>query len=277
MTSPGQDRPARRRRISTDRDARMVDAIVVPRFSAHFARYILDSLPRGARQVLDVGCGTGHVSFEVLSRLGPGSRVIAIDPDAGLVDLARRRGWEQTGKRLFFKNESAEKLSFGDGVFDVITSNLVYDELVDPLAALREMRRVVAPSGTLLLSTPLRGTFDEILEMLLEVARAEADQGLEQRTRSARAALPEPAELDASLRRAGWERIELHEHPLRLSFRNAAELFQDPLVRLVALPRWIEIAGDEAVLTDVERRLQTYFAGGPLSLSVRVGGVAAHA
>ncbi|MBX3252137.1 MAG: methyltransferase domain-containing protein, partial [Myxococcales bacterium] len=266
------ERPFRKRR-SSEQDARLVDAVVVPRFAAHFARLLLAEVPADARNVLDVGCGTGHVSFHVLSRIGPSGRVVAVDRDAGLVDLARRRGWEEIGKRLFFKVETAESLSFGDGVFDVVVGNLLYPELTDHQRALAELRRVLTPGGRLLLTTPLRGTFGEVFDVLHERADHLGDEALRQRARVVEARQPTVASLDAALTNAGFEEIEVRHETFRLSFRSAAELFADRLVRLVAMPDWREVVGDDgqAHLQAVERALDTYFAGGPLSLTVDAG------
>ncbi|MCB9618620.1 MAG: methyltransferase domain-containing protein [Sandaracinus sp.] len=272
-----EGRPVRKRR-SSEQDARLVDAVVVPRYAAHFARLLLASVPSDARNVLDVGCGTGHLSFHVLSRLGSGGRVIAVDRDEGLVDLARRRGWEEIGRRLFFKVEDAESLSFGEGVFDAVVSNLLYPELPDPARMLAEVRRVLVPGGPLLLTTPLRGTFVEALDMLREGAVAEDDAALAARVEADAAREPTPETLADTLRQAGFAKVEVRQETFRLSYRSAAELFADRLVRLVGTPRWREAAGEtdaDRRLAGMQRALDVYHGGGPLSLTVHAGCVVA--
>ncbi len=265
------ERPARRRR-SSEQDARLVDAVVVPRYGAHFARLLLAEVPRDARNVLDVECGTGHLSFHVLARLGSGGRVVAVDRDQGLVDLARRRGWEEIGRRLFFKAEDPRALSFGEGVFDAAVSNLLNLEAPDPARMLAEVRRVLVVGGPFLLTTPLRGTFVEALDMLRERAVAEEDEALAARVEREAEREPTPDELARMLDDAGFSRVEVREESFRLSFRNASELFADRLVRLVGVPRWRQIAGEEdaeARLAAMQRSLDVYHGGGPLSLTVR--------
>jgi len=259
----------RRRRSSSDHDARLVDAIVVPRYGAHFARPMLDAIPEGARMILDVCCATGFLSFHALERLGPTGRVIAIDPDAGLIELARRRGWEEIGKRLFFKVDSPETLSFGDEVFDVVFANLALPRLEDAPEALAEMRRVLAPDGLLAISTRLAGTFRTIHDMLAEIAVAEDDPSLRERLEQARD--PDVPRFEALVRDAGFREVEVRCDTFRLPYRNAAELFADRLLQLEALPEWEEIAGRAERLEDVARRLDVYFAGGPFSLEVHAG------
>src|SRR5690606_34111209 len=232
------------KRRSSEQDARLVDAVVVQRYAALFARLLLAEIPSDARNVLDVGCGTGHLSFHVLSRLGAGGRVIAVDRDEGLVDLARRRGWEEIGRRLFFKVEDVESLSFGEGVFDAVVSNLLYPELATPERMLAEVRRVLVRGGPLLLTTPLRGTFVEALDMLRERAIAEDDPELAARVEETAKREPTEAELEATLHAAGFPSVTIRRETFRLSFRSAAELFSDRLVQLVGLPHWREAAGE---------------------------------
>ena len=92
-------------------------------------------------QALDVGCGPGALSAELVRRLGPAS-VHAIDPSEPFVAAARER-LPQTDVRL----ASAEHLPFDDGTFDVAMAQLVVQFMNDPVAGLREMARVTRPGG----------------------------------------------------------------------------------------------------------------------------------
>lgn len=272
----GGGRRPRRRRRSSQQLAAVMDTVVAPQYGARFAQGLLDSLPEGERlQVLDVGCGTGQISFRLLERLGSSSRVIAVDHDAGLIALARQRGFGDIGSRLFFKTESAESLSFGDGVFDAVVMHLLYRDLEDRTASLGEMHRVLAPGGRLLLTTPLRGTFAEVFDMVRERAVAEGDGELADALEEVVARDPSAAELEASVREAGFAEVELEHSSFRLSFPNAEALFSDRMLETIAFPEWREAFGDDG-LADVQRRLRTYFDQGALSLTVRAGRVTAH-
>ncbi len=253
-----------------------MDAVVAPQYGARFAQGLLDALPQGERlQVLDVGCGTGQISFRLLERLGSSSRVIAVDHDAGLIALARQRGFGNIGRRLFFKTESPENLSFGEGVFDAVVAHLIYRDLEDRAAAMREMHRVLVPGGRLLLTTPLRGTYSEVFEMVRERAVAEADGTLIEALEELQSRDPSVAELEASVREAGFREVELEHTSFRLSYPNVEALFSDRLLETIAFPEWRSVLGDE-VLADVQRRLRIYFDQGALSLTVQAGRVVAH-
>jgi SAM-dependent methyltransferase len=92
-------------------------------------------------RVLDVGCGTGALTEELLRRVDPGD-VAAVDPSVSFVEAMRDRF-----PRLDVRQASAERLPFDDGVFDVALAQLVVHFMSDPVAGLMEMRRVTRPGG----------------------------------------------------------------------------------------------------------------------------------
>lgn len=268
--------------IATTQDAALYDAHVVPRYSVLFGRMLLAELPARERlQVLDVGCGTGYPALDVLRRLGEGGRVIAIDPDAALIDVARRRALDESGRRIFFKVESAEQLSFGDEVFDLVVGNLALAAFEAPERALAEMRRVLAPSGRLLLTHALSGTFEEVLDVFREVALKNDDARIAQRVERIAGRYPSASTLEAIMASAGFLDLKVKTEEFQVSFGSAAEIFTDPMTRFIGLPEWRWTAGfeegSERVLDQVQRSLDTYFGGGPLTLRVSAGLVSARA
>jgi len=276
VSGPQRKSSQRLAAVGTAQDAAMYDAHVVPRYSALFGRMLLGRVPRGERlQVLDIGCGTGYPALDIMRQLGAGGRVIAIDPDSVLVDLARRRALDDAGRRIFFKVESADVLSFGDEVFDLVVANLALASFQQPEAALAEMHRVLAPGGKLLLTQPLTGTFEEVLDMFREVALKRDDKALSQRAERIAARYPEAPTLEAVVRGAGFQDVEVLTEEFQVPFGSAGEIFADPMIRFVALPEWRWVAGfdegGEAILGQVQRHLETYFGGGPLSLRVHAG------
>lgn len=92
-------------------------------------------------RVLDVGCGPGALTSELVLRLGPAS-VAAIDPSSSFVTAARER---HPGVEVHLAD--AERLPFSDGSFDVALAQLVVHFMAEPVAGLREMSRVTRPSG----------------------------------------------------------------------------------------------------------------------------------
>ena len=90
---------------------------------------------------LDVGCGPGALTAELVARLGSAS-VSAVDPSESFVAAARERH-----PGVIVERAAAEELPFGDDTFDVALAQLVVHFMEDPIAGLREMARVTRAGG----------------------------------------------------------------------------------------------------------------------------------
>jgi SAM-dependent methyltransferase len=97
----------------------------------------------GSWRVLDVGCGPGALTAELVGRVGPGN-VTAVDPSEPFVEAARAR---HPGVAVM--RASAEALPFADSSFDAALAQLVVHFMAVPVAGLREMARVTRPGGVL--------------------------------------------------------------------------------------------------------------------------------
>jgi SAM-dependent methyltransferase len=138
------------------------------------AAYLLPHLRPGLR-LLDVGCGPGTITADLATRLAPGT-VLGIDASAEVIDAARRDHPDVT-----FSVADVYDLGLEDASWDVVHAHQVLQHLADPVAALREMRRVVRPGGIVAARDSDYASFtwhpaDERLERWLaiyhEIARA---------------------------------------------------------------------------------------------------------
>ena len=98
---------------------------------------------RRGQRALDVGCGPGALTGELVARLGA-TDVTAVDPSAPFVAAATSRFPE-----VDVRTGSAESLPFPDDSFDVVLAQLVVHFMPDPVAGLQEMGRVARPGATL--------------------------------------------------------------------------------------------------------------------------------
>jgi SAM-dependent methyltransferase len=92
-------------------------------------------------RVLDVGCGPGALTGELIARVGADA-VSAVDPSEPFVEAARERYPDIDVRRA-----PAEALPFEDREFDASLAQLVVHFMNDPVAGLREMRRVTRENG----------------------------------------------------------------------------------------------------------------------------------
>lgn len=113
----------------------------------HMAQRVVDRASLGpSERVLDLGTGTGTAA--AMAR-GGGRRVVGLDAAPGMLEIARADNPD-----LELVEASFDAIPFDDGEFDVVLAVHALHFADDPIAALREWRRVSAPGGRLSLSVP---------------------------------------------------------------------------------------------------------------------------
>jgi SAM-dependent methyltransferase len=131
---------------------------------------------RPGLRVLDVGCGPGSMTLGIAARIGEGE-VVGVDLSDSQVQLAARRAAEHGVRNARFRTGDAYALPFADGQFDAVFSHALLEHLREPVRALREFRRVLAPGGVIGVATPdwsgfLVGPSSPALEAALDAFKA---------------------------------------------------------------------------------------------------------
>lgn len=125
-------------------------------------RWLHEQLSGGAddRAMLAISCEQVFASVQLL---GFSSNVSVLDTSAQQTAMLARRFFEAT----FQLHRLGEPLPFQRGAFDVVWCNEILDRVFDPAAALREIRRVLAPGARLLVTVPDHGAVAGVLGRLL--------------------------------------------------------------------------------------------------------------
>jgi ubiquinone/menaquinone biosynthesis C-methylase UbiE len=116
------------------------------RTAENSAAYLLPELEPGL-DLLDVGCGPGTITIDLARRVAPGA-VLGIDRAADVVAQAAATG-AAAAVPVEFAVGDVYALDRPDASFDVVHAHQVLQHLTDPVAALRELRRVLRPGGLL--------------------------------------------------------------------------------------------------------------------------------
>jgi len=134
---------------------RVVPGLVDPNlFNEHLARYRFAARFADGRRVLDAGCGSGYGTAE----LANAATVVAMDISADAMAHARS-AFARPG--VYFLRGACESLPFADGSFDLLVAFEVIEHLKGWREMLTEARRVLRPSGVLLVSTPNKAWYTE--------------------------------------------------------------------------------------------------------------------
>lgn len=138
------------------------DRCMGPHLFEPYAIDVAARVPAGAR-VLEIACGTGRVTRHLVAR---GLEVVATDLFEPMVAVARQRAPGAT-----FQTADAQALPFPDASFDAVVCQFGLMFLPDKALGVREMRRVLRPGGTALVSVWDRLANNPASELLHQLAR----------------------------------------------------------------------------------------------------------
>lgn len=129
--------------------------------------WLIEQMPLHQQMtVLDIGTGTGHCA---LALAGYVAQVIGLDQNEKMLERARQKVRQRGMQNVTFRQGDFEHLPLPDQSVDALVCNLALHHAVDPLAVLRECRRVLRPQGQLLVCDFLRHDQAGVWESLRNV------------------------------------------------------------------------------------------------------------
>ncbi|MCW2291651.1 ubiquinone/menaquinone biosynthesis C-methylase UbiE [Pseudomonas sp. BIGb0408] len=217
---------------------------------SEFALLQAEVAGRGDARVLDMGCGAGHVSFQVAPLVGD---VVAYDLSAQMLAVVDKAAAERGLNNLRTVHGAAESLPFADGEFDFVFSRYSAHHWSDLAVALRDVRRVLKPGGVAAFidvaspGRPLLDTYLQSVEVLRDTSHVR------------------DYSVSEWLQRISEAGLQVRSHTrqrLRLEFASWVERMRTPAVMREAIRAlqaavgeevrdYFEIAADGSFSTDV--------------------------
>lgn len=210
-------------------------------------------------KVLDVGCGTGSLTF-ALARTADLAEVAAIDYSPVFVEEASRRN---TDPRIKIRQADACALPFADGTFDRALALLVLHFVPDADQAVAEMRRVVRPGGVV-----AAAVWDHLggmpgMRMMVDTVAALGEGGRQLRQRYCFQPMMQPGEMKRTFAEQGLVDVSETQLMIRMDYQNFDDYWTPIAAGEGPLGKYVATLGPtERSITDAALR-DAYEAGRP--------------
>lgn len=266
-----------------ERAAKIIDREVGPLWHDRFARMMWRHLPEEPPGlVLEVHAAAGRTTTELLTRLPSKSKIIALEPDPLLRELAKARVSDHKD-RVYIKAGGLDDIaSMGAASYDLVVANLVLGETASHEVALRELLRITKPGGQVLATLPLEGSWTEAEDLYREVLRDAQLRDVARRLKRLGQLRPTGHELSRMLIDNGCSphHFVIEQERFELLFAGGREFLFAPVIEHGPLRLWKAIIGESGKPQEIFWRLKesidTYFSGHVFGVSVIAGLVRVH-
>lgn len=258
----------------TPADAAIFETFVVPRYLTLYGELLLEMMLVGdAARILHVGCRTGYPDLKLYERVDQ-AEIVGLDPSLPALELARNKAASR-------RDASIDYRIFEEKLADLDPAQFTHVFALHPIVTADErlellggMRHVLCPGGQALVAMPLRGSFQEIADLLREYALKFDDTDFSKAVEYALATRPSIESLSEELEGAGFEDVDVEIRQTSLPFDSGRAFVEDPVTRLQIVPELHTWLGDHDLkkpLDYVRDAIDKYWSEGKLELAVNVG------
>jgi SAM-dependent methyltransferase len=255
-------------------EAAIFETFVVPRYMTFFGELALEMMVESEdAQVVHLHCRTGYPDRGVALKL-PGAYLFGVDSSAAALELARAKAATMPGMVSSYRLAQDFPSALPEAAFSHALTLHSLSEYEDRAEILAECARLLAPHGQVLVAMPMRGSFQELADLLREYALKHDEVAVSEAVDRAALARPSVEALGVELEEAGFDFVDLSLRPTTLRFRSGRDFFEDPIARLVILPELrLELGAGEHdnALSYIREAVDKYWSDGSFELTVNVG------
>jgi SAM-dependent methyltransferase len=255
-------------------EAAVFETFVVPRYLSLFGELLLDMVVESEQaRVVHLHCRTGYPDRGISLKL-VGAHIVGADASPAALHLAR-------AKAATMPSMVADYRVFEDLPTLLPASAFSHAMSIHPLASaderhplFAELARLLAPHGQLLVAMPMRGSFQELADLLQEYALKYDDAEVARAVEEASEAHPTAEGLAAAVEKAGFEFVDVASRQTVLSYRSGRDFFEDPVARFLILPEvklHHRLDDAETPFAYVRGAIDKYWSDGTFELTVNVG------
>jgi SAM-dependent methyltransferase len=257
----------------TATDSAIFETAVVPHYLQRFGNLALSMfLPTEGARVANIGCRTGYPDHEICSRISKAS-VYGVDCAGSALDLARNKAAAAGFAAQYFPAEDYPT-SLPAGAFSHVLSLCPVLGAGGRRSMMAEMARLLYSGGQALLAMPLRGSFQEVGDLIREYALKNDDGDLGRAIDDTMSSRPTLETLSEELEACGLEDVDVRVRQETMPFDNGRALIEDPSIRLLILPDLVQGLSGFDLRRPVEylrEAVDRYWSEACFELSVNVG------
>jgi ubiquinone/menaquinone biosynthesis C-methylase UbiE len=255
-------------------DAAVMETFVVPRYLSLYGELVLQMLLFAERaRIAHIGCRTGYPDRQLYEKI-PGAEIVGVDPSPSALELARNKATLLGDVPLVYREAREFPTDLEDQAFSHALCLHPVATVAERAELFQEIERVVYSGGQALIALPLRGSFQEVGDLLREYA-LKHDQGeFGKAVELAMSTRPTIETLSEELETVGLDDVDVEIRTTTLAFDSGRAFLEDPVTRLLVLP---EIKTDlgQADLAEpldyVRDAVDRYWSEGKFELTLNVG------
>ena len=255
-------------------EAAILETFVVPRYLSLFGEFALDLIAESDEaRVAHVNCRTGYPDRGFARRLH-GAHVIGVDASSAAIELARAKAATMPGMVMSYvvSADLATELPASAFSHALTLHPTIRPEERGRLVA--ELARLLAPYGQGLIALPMRGSFQEIMDLFREYALKFDDSEFGHSVERATASRPTVEILSQELEDAGFDFVDVELRTSTLTFQSGRDFIEDPVSRILVVPDLrlaLARADISKPLNYVRDAIDKYWSEAPFELTVHVG------
>jgi SAM-dependent methyltransferase len=258
----------------TPADAAIFETFVVPRYLSLFGELALEMLISGdAARIVHLGCRTGYPDLKLYERVEQ-AEIVGFDVSLPALELARNKAASRRDAPIEYRILEG---GLGELESEQFTHAVLLHPICGPeerLGVLQELFRLLCRGGQCLIALPLRGSFQEVIDLLREYALKVDDAEFSKAVEFALATRLSIESLSEELESVGFEDIDVEIRQTTLEFDSGRAFMEDPVTRLQVMPElrtWLGEHDLKRPLEYVRDAIDKYWSEAKLELSLNVG------
>ena len=255
-------------------EAAIFETFVVPRYLSLFGDLAIEMLAEGRdAQVVHLHCRTGYPDRGITTRL-PGAHVYGCDPSSHALELARAKASTMPGMVADYRLFDAYPVPLPAAAFSHGLTLHPPANVEERARLLSELARLLAPRGQALIAMPLKGSFQEIGDLLREFSLKHENEDFGKAVDAAVLVRPSVEMFGAELEEAGFNYVDVEVRAHTLKFQSGRDFMEDPTVRLLILPEVrlnLNVDDPDRAFAYIREAIDKYWSEGTFELTVNVG------